>query len=93
MMKKNDIYKEFKEKADLANLKDAKRIWEVVWEMALSHMKDEGGFQPCMGFKLFCKHKDEHNARNPFTGEVIKVPSKLLPKAKFGESWRTAVNE
>ena len=92
LVKKADIVREvaqatgFRQK-DIADVLGA--LKSVVWESLRDHK------EVCLleGIKLNVKFKDAHEARNPGNGEMVSVPAKYIPKAKFGGSIKTFINE
>ena len=53
----------------------------------------QGGKVLFIGFGTFEVHdRAEHNARNPRTGEPMKIPAHKIPHFKPGKSLKAAVN-
>lgn len=53
----------------------------------------QGGKVLFIGFGTFEVHdRAEHNARNPRTGEPIKIPAHKIPHFKPGKSLKKSVN-
>lgn len=73
-----------------------RRDIERVITAAIDIITDElaqGGKVLFIGFGTFSVHdRAEHNARNPRTGEPIKIPVHKIPHFKPGKSLKTAVN-
>ena len=90
-MKKVDFIKEFAAKAELS-LKDAKEVVQVMGDLIVEHMKDEDGVSPFSGMKFVATYKDARTARNPQTGESMKVPAKYAPRVRFGKAVKEAIN-
>lgn len=91
-MKKEELIKEFKENAGLANLKDSKEILEILGKIIVSHMKDEDGITPFAGIKFTSVYRDAMTVKSPATGEMIDVPAKYVPKVRFGKAVKEALN-
>jgi len=92
-MKKVDFYKEFKEKAGLNSNVEAKRLLDILGDLIVEHLRDEDGISPFMGIKFKSIFQDARTRRNPRTGGTIDVPPKYVPKVKFGDCVRRAINE
>ncbi len=73
-----------------------RRNIEHVITAAIDIITDElaqGGKVLFIGFGTFEVHdRAEHNARNPRTGEPIKIPAHKIPHFKPGKSLKAAVS-
>ena len=72
--------------------KDTKEVLDLIMEVIVEHMKDEDGVTPWQGIKFTADYKEARTARNPRTGEAVKVPAKYAPKVKFGKAVKEAIN-
>lgn len=72
--------------------KDAKELNDIYWNVLFEAMKDTDGISPVVGIKFMTVSKEAHTARNPRTGESIKVPEKIAPKVKFGATVKNLFN-
>jgi len=72
--------------------KDTKEVLDLIMEVIVDHMKDEDGVTPWQGIKFTADYKEARTARNPRTGEAVKVPAKYAPKVKFGKAVKEAIN-
>lgn len=90
-MLKKDIVKYVAERTELSQAKCDKVLdafIEVVRDVIAA-----GGDVKLVGFGTFdCKKKDEHNAKNPRTGEIVHVPASISPRFKFSKTFKKAVN-
>ena len=74
-------------KKDVGEVLNALR--DVVWVSLREHN------EVCVvdSIKLTTKFKDSHEARNPSTGDIVTVPAKYMPKAKFGGAIKDFINK
>lgn len=72
--------------------KDVKAVLETAQTVAYKAMAKEEEVTIFDGLKLMGVHKDATTARNPMTGDIVEVPAKTVPKAKFGVAAKRAVN-
>ena len=91
-MKKTDFIKEFAKNAKLTQ-KDAREIAQVMGDMIIEHMRDEDGVTPFTGIKFVSVHKEAKTVRNPRNGEMVDVPAKYAPRAKFGKIVKYTINQ
>ena len=91
-MKKEELIKEFKKNAGLANLKDSREILEILGKIIVDHMKDPDGITPFAGMKFISVYKDAMTVKSPSTGEPIDVSARYVPKVRFGKAVKDALN-
>lgn len=91
-MKKIDIVNALKDKRNVS--KDiATEIVDQVIDIIKSGVKEDGEVD-IFGFVKFTNvHKEAGTARNPRTGEIVDVPEKNVPKAKFSKIFKDFLNE
>ena len=87
----SELIREFATQGDLT-IKDSKELIDVLEDVVLKHMKDEDGVKLFSGLTLSSKFVAEHSGRNPSNGETITVAAKYQPVAKFGKSFKDAIN-
>lgn len=69
----------------------AERIVQMFWD-AIAETLSKGETVDIAGFgKFVVNHRKERNARNPKTGETVKVPAMNVPKFKPGKALKEAV--
>lgn len=73
--------------------KDVTAIFTVLDEIVVDGLKTDGVVKPITGVTLKANLVAAHDARNPKTGETVKVPAKKKVTGKFSESFKAAVNE
>lgn len=72
--------------------KNARAIIDAAQAVAYEAMANEDTVAIFDGLKLSGVRKEACVRRNPLTGEDVKVPEKVAPKAKFGAVAKRAVN-
>lgn len=72
--------------------KEIKEILEVMQDVAYAEMAKCEEVKIFDGITLVGTYKDACQKRNPATGEMVDVPAKIAPKAKFGTACKAAVN-
>lgn len=86
-MKKIDIVNKISETRDMSK-KEAGDIVDQIVDIIKTGIKEDGEVD-IYGFAKFTKeHKDAATARNPKTGEAVKVPAKDIPKCKFSSAFK-----
>ena len=90
-MNRTEYVKAVAEKANLTQ-KAVKEVLEVMQEVAYAEMAAEGKVAIFEGLTLEGVKKPAREARNPLTGQTIKVEEKVAPKAKFGTVAKRVVN-
>ncbi len=91
-MKKIDLIREFKERANLKNMNDAREIIDALGAVIFDHIKDEDGVTPWSGVKFCATYRDARVGRNPKTGEPVNIEAKYKPCVKFGKAAKEAIN-
>lgn len=90
-MKKEDIIAVLAEKRNVSK-KEADRILEDVVDIVKTGIKEDG----VVDFPRFVKFTKTRKAattmKNPRTGEVVDVPEKYAPKAKFSSTFKNELN-
>lgn len=87
----SELIREFATKGDLT-LKDARELIDVLEDIVIKHMRDEGGVKLFNGLTLSSRFVDEHPGHNPSNGEPITIAAKYQPVAKFGKSFKDGIN-
>lgn len=91
-MKKKDLINKIAE-AKGTTKKDAGEILDVMIEVLKNAVKEEGEVDLGGFVKLYKVHKDATTARSPKTGEVVSVPAKDVPRAKFSTLFKRELAE
>jgi len=72
--------------------KNVKEVLQGIQDVVFTSLRDEEGIKLFDGVTLDAVFKDAHESRNPATGEVVMVPPKYMPHAKFGRPIKEALN-
>ena len=90
-MKKIDVAAKLAEVREISK-KEATEILDTVIDIIKTGVKEDGEVD-LFGFVKISKiHKDATTARSPRTGEMIDVPEKDVPKAKFSSAFKNELN-
>jgi len=91
IMKKTELVKEIAVKAEVSR-KDAEKVLDSVVETIREEVKNNGEIR-VNGIWTFKKtERKARNARNPKTGETIKVPAKNAVSVKISKDFKELVN-
>ncbi len=91
-MNKKELVALMAEKGNLRK-KDAELALNAIVEVITEALKKEDRVE-IRGFGTFLmKRRSERTARNPKTGEVIKIPAKLVPVFKPGKELKEATEK
>ena len=89
-MTKKDLVDHLAETCDMTKA-DAERAMACVFDTIASHMT-KGDEVAIAGFGVFTtSQRAARDARNPRTGDVVKVPAMRVPKFKAGKALKDAV--
>lgn len=89
-MNKADLISRVHEVLDTTKA-DAERAVDTMFETIVAAMK-EGDQVSVAGFGIFeAKMRAERDARNPRTGETVKVPAQRVPKFRAAKGLKDAV--
>ena len=88
-----NAYEEGKKAPHKFTNENVREIFEALQEVILEGAMDEEGITIIDGLKIGTKQVEEREARNPQNGDVVIVPAHLKPYAKFGKTFKTAINE
>lgn len=90
-MKKIDVVNKLAASMGISK-KDASEFVDAFIEVVKLGVKEENEVD-FYGFVKFTKtHKEATTARSPKTGEMVNVPAKYVPKAKFSKSFKDFLN-
>ncbi len=90
-MNKSELVAYIADKADLTKA-DAERALEAFMEAVTETLKKKDSIA-LTGFGTFStSDRAAREARNPMTGETVKVAAKTVPKFKAGKKLKDAVN-
>lgn len=90
-MKRNELIREVANRSGYTQ-KAVKDVLQIFEDVVFENIRNEGGIRVFDGLTLDAVFKEAHEGRNPATGEIIMVPAKYLPHAKFGKNIKEAVN-
>jgi DNA-binding protein HU-beta len=89
-MKKIDVIEKLANEREITK-KEATEIVDAVIDIIKAGIKYDGEVD-FYGFVKFTKvHKDATTARSPKTGEIVDVPEKDVPKAKFSSTFKKEI--
>ena len=90
-MKKVELVDAIAKKANVTKA-EATRALDVTFEV-IAEALEKGDRVPLVGFGTFSVSKrDERSARNPRTGETIKIPARKAVSFKAGTALKNRVN-
>lgn len=73
--------------------KDVAEVLKAEKDLVWSALKDKDEIKVFDSIILKTEFKDAREGRNPRTGELIQIPAKYAPKAKFGLGIKRFINE
>lgn len=82
-MKKAEFIRAIADKTGFTQ-KDTREVLNAVQEVTYENLKNGEDVTVMDGLTLTRIFRDEHEARNPRTGEKFTVPGKYVPKCKIG---------
>ncbi|PLY06688.1 MAG: integration host factor subunit beta [Desulfuromonas sp.] len=92
-MTKSELIEELAIKNRLINKKEAEMVINTIFDSIGGELVD-GGRVEIRGFGSFTvRERDAREARNPKSGDVVKIPAKKTPFFKTGKELRVRVNE
>jgi len=91
-MTKSELIEKLSERHELLNRKDAELIVNTIFG-GIGDALAAGDRVEIRGFGSFCiRERDAREARNPKSGEVVRIPSRKTPFFKTGKELRARVN-
>lgn len=91
-MTKSELIEELAIKNRLINKKEAEMVINTIFDSIGGELVD-GGRVEIRGFGSFTvRERDAREARNPKSGDVVKIPAKKTPFFKTGKELRVRVN-
>lgn len=90
-MKKIDVAAKLAEAREISK-KEATEILDTVIDIIKTGVKEENEVDLYGFLKISKIHKDATTARSPRTGEMVDVPAKDVPKAKFSSAFKNELN-
>lgn len=92
-MTKSELIEILSEKHDLLSRKDAEMVINTIFN-GIGDALIAGDRVEIRGFGSFCiREREAREARNPKSGEVVKIPSRKTPFFKTGKELRVRVND
>lgn len=91
MLKKNDLIDKYAQDMKVSK-KNATIAVEKVIDLIKNGVIEDGGVDIYGFIKIEKQFKGASTAKNPKTGEVVVVPAKNVPKAKFSAAFKREVN-
>lgn len=68
--------------------KDVREVLRGIDDIVLEHLKNGDQVRVTPSVTFDTTERKERTARNIVTGEPVKVPSRVVPKAKFSEPFK-----
>ncbi|OEU72766.1 MAG: integration host factor subunit beta [Desulfuromonadales bacterium C00003093] len=91
-MTKSELIERLSEGHDLLNKKDAEAIINLIFG-GIGNALADGDRVEIRGFGSFSvRERDAREARNPKSGELVKIPSRKTPFFKTGKELRERVD-
>lgn len=92
-MTKSELIEQLSLTADVLNKKEAELVVNTIFG-SIGNALVDGDRVEIRGFGSFTiRERDAREARNPKSGEVVKIPSKKTPFFKTGKELRARVNQ
>jgi len=92
-MTKSELIEQLSLTADVLNKKEAELVVNTIFD-SIGNALVDGDRVEIRGFGSFTiRERDAREARNPKSGEVVKIPSKKTPFFKTGKELRARVNQ
>lgn len=92
-MTKSELIEQLSLTADVLNKKEAELVINTIFD-SIGNALVDGDRVEIRGFGSFTiRERDAREARNPKSGEVVKIPSKKTPFFKTGKELRARVNQ
>ncbi|MBJ6726866.1 integration host factor subunit beta [Geomesophilobacter sediminis] len=91
-MTKSELIDKLMEKRGMLTRKDSEAVVSLVFD-SMSEALTNGDKVEIRGFGSFTiRDREPREARNPKSGEIVKIPSKKTPFFKTGKDLRERVN-
>ncbi|MBW2451940.1 MAG: integration host factor subunit beta [Deltaproteobacteria bacterium] len=91
-MTKSELIEQLMENNDVLNKREAEMSVNAIFD-SIGQALAEGDRVEIRGFGSFTvRERDAREARNPKSGEVVKIPAKKTPFFKTGKELRERVN-
>ncbi len=92
-MTKSELIEQLSERHDILNKKDAETVINLIFG-GIGNALAQGDRVEIRGFGSFSvRERDAREARNPKSGELVKIPSRKTPFFKTGKDLRDRVDE
>jgi integration host factor subunit beta len=92
-MTKSELIEQLSLTADVLNKKEAELVVNTIFD-SIGNALVDGDRVEIRGFGSFTiRERDAREARNPKSGEVVKIPNKKTPFFKTGKELRARVNQ
>ncbi|MEE4252443.1 MAG: integration host factor subunit beta [Desulfuromusa sp.] len=92
-MTKSELIERLSEGHEILNKKDAETVINLIFG-GIGNALAEGDRVEIRGFGSFSvRERDAREARNPKSGELVKIPSRKTPFFKTGKDLRDRVDE
>jgi len=92
-MTKSELIEQLSLTADALNKKEAELVVNTIFD-SIGNALVDGDRVEIRGFGSFTiRERDAREARNPKSGEVVKIPNKKTPFFKTGKELRARVNQ
>jgi integration host factor subunit beta len=92
-MTKSELIEQLSEGHEILNKKDAETVINLIFG-GIGNALAQGDRVEIRGFGSFSvRERDAREARNPKSGELVKIPSRKTPFFKTGKELRDRVDE
>ena len=92
-MTKSELIERLSDEYDLLNKRDAESIVNLIFG-GISNALAQGDRVEIRGFGSFSvRERDAREARNPKSGQLVKIPSRRTPFFKTGKELRERVDD
>lgn len=92
-MTKSELIEKLSDGHELLNKKDAETVINLIFG-GIGNALSEGSRVEIRGFGSFSvREREAREARNPKSGELVKIPSRRTPFFKTGKELRERVDE
>ena len=92
-MTKSELIEQLSEEHEILNKKDAETVINLIFG-GIGSALAQGDRVEIRGFGSFSvRERDAREARNPKSGELVKIPSRKTPFFKTGKELRDRVDE
>lgn len=93
MVNKDEFIRMVSEASDkLLSQREVRAAMEYMSVVITDIIKEQKGVKIGDVVTVYGQLREAHVGRNPSTGEAMNVPAKVVPKAKFSQTVKAAIN-